>query len=300
MTMYTRHKVIYCEEDRKPMMAANLIAQYRDVPIIIYVSDPNVKAVLSQELAELAKPSGQPMQFNRTARILVLKDNMLPLEREELFSQFTQLLDPVLITSDEAAMDLEFRDVPVLINYDLPPEVETFVSRHKCIGRTPLLPQYYSFPNRSDGSLKLIHSLLLRDWLEKEGFNKPPAISYTFYNKLNDGMASDLIDLLEECQEAVPPFLKQAATFQPPASQTGPNSQISSRRNSLMGYVAKLERFNPEFFHSEISIRGKILPILSINPEPTEQPALPHIDEQEETYKISRQSSLDSLRFLEG
>ncbi|WPK26518.1 hypothetical protein PUMCH_003873 [Australozyma saopauloensis] len=212
MSMFTRHTVMESSNESKLAKVAKIILSYPDTPIIIYVNDLNMKLTLVYELREMIKPTGAITAFSKTTRILVLKDSLTGLERESILSQFQNLSDAVLITSDSAAEEVDFKDIPVLISYDMPEDIGTFLERHGCVGQTPLLPRFYSFPHKSDQSLKTMHAALMRDWVDKEGFNKPSAISYSFFNEENKLIAAEMIKLLEECQEVVPSFLRDIAS----------------------------------------------------------------------------------------
>lgn len=243
MTMFTRHTLFNCEDAAKPSLAATLVNRFQGMNIIIYVKDHAVKAVLANELRDLANRD-QPQIFSRTNRIFVLREDMDILHRIKTLSEFESMLDAVLITSDIASEDLNFQDILILINYDLPEDIETFINRHSCIGRTPVLPPFYSFPHKSDKSLKLMHTLLMQHWREKEGFNKPSAESFSFFSIHDFGISSDLVALLNELQEKVPPFLEEVVkgTEKSPASGWRKSKEITTKK------------FLPEFFRSDSSL----------------------------------------------
>lgn len=243
MTMFTRHTIYSCEDDAKPAFAVNLVNRFQGIPILIYVNDPAVKAVLANELRVLSD-ADQSQIFSRTSRIFVLLENMTSEERKKILSEFNAMLDAVLLTSDAASVDLEFQDILILINYDLPEDIETFVSRHGCVGRTLLLPQYYAFPDKSDKSLKLMYTLLMQHWKLKEGFNRASAESFSLLALKDKKFCPDLVILLNELQESIPPFLEEYA------NETN-NYQAEGGMNFK---EPKTEGFLPEFFHSELSL----------------------------------------------
>lgn len=152
------------------------------------------------------KPTGVSFSFGPNKQISVLRENSTAEVREDVLANFSCLCEPLLITNDIAVEDLKLRDVPILINYDVPHDIETFIGRHSCVGRKQMLSLYYSFPHQSDDDLRLMNTLLQRDWKMKEDLNKPSAISFSFFNKPNSDIAMDLV-LLEEVQEEPPPFL---------------------------------------------------------------------------------------------
>ena len=205
MTMYTKHVFYKCDDADKVQLATTCILQNPDTPIIVYVKDTNVKASLVTALNQRAKPA--PVSFSRSTRVIVMRDIMCGKEKERVVSDFRSLPDPVLITTDEAAGELDFGDVPVLINFDLPSDIETFVARHNCVGRTPLLPQFYSFPDKTDEALKPLHNQLMRQWKNKEGFNTPSATLISFFNIANSDLPPDLVEILNEIQESVAKIL---------------------------------------------------------------------------------------------
>lgn len=243
MSMFTRHTVYNCENDLKPALAATLVNRYCGAQILIYVNDPAVIAVLANELRDLVD-SDQPQCFSRINRVFIILDSMGPSVCKATLSNFLSTPDGVHITSDIASENLQFPDIPILINYDLPKDIETFVSRYSCIGRTPVLPPYYSFPEKSDESLKLMHALLMQVWKQKEGFNKLSAESFSLFTLHDLNISCDLVALLNELQEEVPPFLEVA-------SKDARNCTSSDRSNHK---EPKAEKFLPEFFHSELSL----------------------------------------------
>lgn len=256
ITMNIRLKVIECEDTQKTRLAVECIRKHCGTPILLYLNDPSVKTDLVRELNLESKIVNERTQLNRTAKILLLKESMGAEEKAKVIDEFRSLSDPVLIVSDEAADELEFEDVPILINYDLPPSMDAFEFRHSCIGRNPTLPPFYSFPDKSDKVLKSVKSELIRDWVNKEGFNKPSAISYSFYNSSNYYLANDLVRLLTECQEHVPPFLKTAGMV-----HEGKTSNRSlSRANSITSGAQTQHRLTEGNFSSRTSILETSLP----------------------------------------
>lgn len=254
ITMGTRFKVVECEESEKPRLAADCIANHPGTQILLYLNDPGVKADLTHEMNLESKFGHERPHMGRTTRILILKDTMTCEEKEKVISEFRILSDAILILNDEAAEELEFKDVPIIINYDLPLNISLFEFRHSCIGRMPTLPPFYSFQEKSDEAFQSVKNELLRDWLSKEGFNKPSATSYCFYNSKNYMLANDLVRLLTECQEYVPSFL----------SATEYEDSISSHRSlSRVNTInSKVQNSNRYFdgFSSRTSILETCLP----------------------------------------
>jgi len=97
-------------------------------------------------------------------------------ERDWVLSEFKNGKVPILLATDVAARGLDVDDIKVVINYDYPNNSEDYVHR---IGRT----------GRRD----------------KKG------IAHTFFTPQNSAKANDLIKVLQEANQQVPPKLAELA-----------------------------------------------------------------------------------------
>jgi len=97
-------------------------------------------------------------------------------ERDWVLAEFKTGKSPIMIATDVAARGLDVKDIKYVINYDFPNSLEDYVHR---IGRT----------GRAGAS----------------------GVSYTFFTPQNMKLAKELVDVLEESKQEIPPELGQFA-----------------------------------------------------------------------------------------
>ncbi|EFN58247.1 hypothetical protein CHLNCDRAFT_30080, partial [Chlorella variabilis] len=97
-------------------------------------------------------------------------------ERDWVLAEFKAGKHPIMIATDVAARGLDVKDIKMVINYDMPSCAEDYVHR---IGRT----------GRAGAS----------------------GAAYSFFTAANGRMARQLVQILEEASQAVPPELRQFA-----------------------------------------------------------------------------------------
>lgn len=97
-------------------------------------------------------------------------------ERERALEMFRNGRCPILVATAVAARGLDIPNVTHVVNYDLPTDIDDYVHR---IGRT--------------------------------GRAGNTGMSTAFFNRGNRGVVRDLIDLLKEAHQEVPPFLESIA-----------------------------------------------------------------------------------------
>jgi ATP-dependent RNA helicase DDX3X len=97
-------------------------------------------------------------------------------ERERALEMFRTGRCPILVATAVAARGLDIPNVTHVVNYDLPTDIDDYVHR---IGRT--------------------------------GRAGNTGISTAFFNRGNRGVVRDLLDLLKEANQEVPPFLENIA-----------------------------------------------------------------------------------------
>merc|ERR1712176_860598 len=98
-------------------------------------------------------------------------------ERDWTLREFKSLQSTLLIATDVAARGLDVSDIRMVVNFDMPNDMESYIHR---IGRT----------GRAG----------------KKGF----AVSF-FVQMKNGRMARDLVEILNRTNQVVPPELQQAA-----------------------------------------------------------------------------------------
>jgi ATP-dependent RNA helicase DDX5/DBP2 len=111
-------------------------------------------------------------------------------ERDWVLNQFREGKTPILLATDVAARGLDIHDIKCVINYDMANNSEDYVHR---IGRT----------GRRDNT----------------------GTAYTFFTPNNAAKAKDLIKILEEANQTVPPQLAQMSR----SSGYGGNSRYGNR-----------------------------------------------------------------------
>lgn len=99
-------------------------------------------------------------------------------EREEALRSFRSGRTPILVATDVAARGLDIPNVTHVINFDLPNDIDDYVHR---IGRT----------GRAGNS----------------------GLATALINEKNRNIVRDLVELLSEAQQEIPPFLTQMMTY---------------------------------------------------------------------------------------
>jgi len=97
-------------------------------------------------------------------------------ERDWVLAEFKSGRHPLMLATDVAARGLDVKDIKVVINYDMPNNAEDYVHR---IGRT--------------------------------GRAGARGTSYSFFTPSNGRMARDIIKVMQEANQGVPPQLQQLA-----------------------------------------------------------------------------------------
>ena len=124
----------------------------------------------ADELTTILRRSGFPA--------LSLHGDKKQSERDWVLRQFKSGQSALLIATDVAARGLDVKDIKVVVNYDMPNNIEDYVHR---IGRT----------GRAG----------------KEGK------SYTFFTTGNSRLAKDLVKILDEAKMDVPPELREMGRY---------------------------------------------------------------------------------------
>jgi len=111
-------------------------------------------------------------------------------ERDWVLQEFRDGKQPIMIATDVAARGLDVKDIKVVVNYDMPREMESYVHR---IGRT--------------------------------GRAGAKGIAYTFFTATSAALAKPLIGLLQEAGQPIPPKLLEMSRGSSGSSKGGYSKQ---------------------------------------------------------------------------
>ncbi|GAB4860655.1 Envelope glycoprotein gp160 [Ancistrocladus abbreviatus] len=128
-------------------------------------------------------------------------------ERDWVLAEFKSGRSPIMIATDVAARGLDVKDIKCVINYDFPSSLEDYIHR---IGRT--------------------------------GRAGAKGTAYTFFTQSNARFARDLIKILREAGQVVPPALSASAQSGP--SSFGGGSNFRSRGRGGFGNRASFSGSN--------------------------------------------------------
>jgi ATP-dependent RNA helicase DDX3X len=157
---------------------------------IEYVEDQDKRSVLLDIIAS-QPPDGLTLVFVETKRMAdmlseFLMSNHLPAtsihgdrtqrEREMALQTFRTGRTPILVATAVAARGLDIPNVTHVVNYDLPSDIDDYVHR---IGRT--------------------------------GRAGNTGVSTAFFNRGNKNIVRDLVELLREANQEIPPWLETVA-----------------------------------------------------------------------------------------
>ena len=107
-------------------------------------------------------------------------------ERDMALAEFKSGTSPILVATDVAARGLDVKDIQLVVNYDFPNNIEDYVHR---IGRT--------------------------------GRAGAKGTAITLFTSDNNKQARDLVKLLQQTQQYVPPELQQMSYTAGPTSTRG-------------------------------------------------------------------------------
>jgi len=127
-------------------------------------------------------------------------------ERDWVLNEFKSGKNPILIATDVAARGLDVKDIKCVINFDFPNQIEDYVHR---IGRTGTGTfQIISF--RTKATLLLVEKEVCEK-VAKKGRAGATGEAYSFFTADKGRMARELIDIMQEANQVVPPELQQMA-----------------------------------------------------------------------------------------
>jgi len=115
------HSVLYIDMDDKRFFLENLINQYPDVSIMVFVR--------TKVRADRVKNAMERVGIN----VGVIHSGITQKERFLILSDFRNSTQKILVTTDVTARGIDLPSVQYVVNYDLPENPENYV--HRC-GRT--------------------------------------------------------------------------------------------------------------------------------------------------------------------
>ncbi|CAH8512811.1 unnamed protein product [Heterobilharzia americana] len=116
-------------------------------------------------------------------------------EREHALQSFRSGRTPILIATAVAARGLDIPNVKHVINFDLPSDIEEYVHR---IGRTGRMGQ--------------------------------PGSATSFFSEKNQNVVRDLVELLRESKQAIPPWLEARVAY--PSGSSARRNKIGNNNNN--------------------------------------------------------------------
>ena len=170
--------VILVDEDAKGNALVDTLQQHADEMTLVFVQTKR----LADGLTNFLIASG----YSATA----IHGDRSQAERERALNAFRKGKAKILVATSVAARGLDIPNVKLVINYDLPPDIDDYVHR---IGRTG------------------------------RAGNTGSAIS--FFSPDNHKLAADLVALLEEAKQEVPSFLFQFFQQKQKSNRTSNNSK---------------------------------------------------------------------------
>ncbi|XBW35827.1 hypothetical protein QEN19_001400 [Hanseniaspora menglaensis] len=177
--------VIMVDEDSKGNALVDTFQQHSDEMTLVFVQTKR----LADGLTNFLIASG----YSATA----IHGDRSQAERERALSAFRKGKAKILVATSVAARGLDIPNVKLVINYDLPPDIDDYVHR---IGRTG------------------------------RAGNTGTAIS--FFSSENHKLAADLVALLEEAKQEVPSFLFQFFQQKQRSNRTSNNSRDFRKNNN--------------------------------------------------------------------
>jgi len=171
----------------------DLTANHNIKQVIEVCSDFEKRGKLIKHLDQISQENAKVLIFTGTKRVaddltkylrqdgwpaLAIHGDKEQRERDWVLGEFKNGRSPILIATDVASRGLDVKDVGYVINYDFPNNCEDYIHR---IGRT--------------------------------GRAGMKGTSFTYFTTDNAKMARELVGILREAQNDVPPQLEEMAMF---------------------------------------------------------------------------------------
>lgn len=124
--------VIVCREDTKPLVVYHLLLQIKESQILCFTSSVESTHRLSLLLKLMSTESAMNEKI-KNFQVIEYSSQLTQQERNNIINGFKSGKPGIIICSDIMSRGLDIEDVGVVINYDVPPHIKTYVHR---VGRT--------------------------------------------------------------------------------------------------------------------------------------------------------------------
>lgn len=181
-------EVVHVEDADKREHLINIISQHPSELILIFVEKRRDADYLERFL--------QSRQFSATS----IHGDRVQRERENALAQFKSGRKTILVATDVASRGLDIPNVSLVVLYDLPSNIDSYVHR---IGRT----------GRAGKTGKAI----------------------SFYNEKNKNISDELVVIMQEAKQEVPQWLSEQVTRRFPGSRGGGRGGYRGGRGAFGG-----------------------------------------------------------------
>lgn len=192
--------VRWIEEYDKRNELVRIIYQYQDQLVLIFV--------------EKKRDADELERFLQNGRVACasIHGDRIQREREEALQYFKTGVCKILVATDVAARGLDIPNVALVLQYDLPSNIDDYVHR---IGRT--------------------------------GRAGKPGTAIAFFNEKNKNIVGDMVDLLKETNQSVPDWLSTMAVQMRPQRQPSRGNYRGGRGGRGRGsYYGRSGMYTPQ------------------------------------------------------
>uniref|UniRef100_A0A8D9FES4 RNA helicase n=1 Tax=Cacopsylla melanoneura TaxID=428564 RepID=A0A8D9FES4_9HEMI len=184
--------------------------------------DPSFKTIVFVETKKKVEDITRALRRERYSAICIHGDKTQQ-DRDYVLNDFRQGKAPILVATDVAARGLDVEEVNTAINYAYPTSSEAYIHR---IGRT--------------------------------GRCSSQGTAYTFFTPNNGKQAKELIAVMTEANQTVPPQLQELANSNPKGNNK--KNQWGANQNLKPTYMNNKVRSNPSSNGSDSPINGGYQP----------------------------------------
>ena len=163
-----KQEIVYLSELDKLSKCMEMMAKYIQCKVIVFVKTKRTADDLQRSIED------------NGIRSWAIHGDKAQAQRDYVLSNFRSSRTGVLVATDVAARGLDVNDIDVVINYDFPGDIETYVHR---IGRT--------------------------------GRGEKNGIAVTFFTDENANMAQKLTEIMKQANQEVPEWLTNLAANAP-------------------------------------------------------------------------------------
>lgn len=133
-----------------------------DAPILIFVNQKTTTEMLERKL-----------NAARVGQLAVLHGGKTQSQREKALAEFRSGEKQILVATDLAGRGIDVKNISVVINYDMPTKIETYIHRIGRTGRAGSKGTAIAFLTNEDSAL----FPELRAFLKKTGSHVPPDLN---------------------------------------------------------------------------------------------------------------------------